>query len=451
MSTRCVALIATTLVLAAGAGPAWAQGGAGQAQKIGQNAVTKQGAEADADAKQNAVNGNAPVTIAGGSVFGGSSSANQAASNAAKAVAVNAAATKQTANATQVGGASSCKAGCGGAGQFQAVGQNAVTKQNADADADAKQNAVNGNAPVAIAGKHVSGGSSSANQAASNKAGAAAANLGLTSQTANATQVGGSSACGYGCGGAGQFQAVGQNAVTKQNADADADAKQNAVNGNAPVTIAGGSVFGGSSSANQTASNSAGAAAGNLALTSQTANATQVGGSSSCAAGCGGAGQFQLVGQNAVTKQNAEADADADQNAVNANVPVTIAGGSVYGGSSSANQAASNKAGAAAGNLALTSQAAAATQMGGTTSCKAGCGGAGQFQLLGQNAFTVQNADADADADQNAVNANVPVTIAGGNVFGGSSSANQTASNAAGALSLNLAKTLQQAFATQVG
>ncbi|MGH3023567.1 MAG: hypothetical protein ACRDNI_07930 [Gaiellaceae bacterium] len=450
MHTRYVVLIATVLALALGASPAWAQG-AGQAQKVGQNAVTAQNAKADADANQNAVNANAPVTIAGGNVFGGSSSANQVASNAAKALAGNAAATKQNATATQVGGSSSCKAGCGGAGQFQAVGQNATTKQNAKADADAKQNAVNGNAPVTIAGGNVSGGSSSANQVASNKAGAAAGNIALTSQTANATQVGGSSSCGFGCGGAGQFQAVGQNALTAQNAKADADANQNAVNANAPVTIAGGDVFGGSSSANQVASNSAGAAAGNIALTSQTANATQVGGSSSCLAGCGGAGQFQAVGQNAVTLQNAEADADANQNAVNANVPVTIAGGSVFGGTSSANQVASNSAGAVAGNFALTSQTANATQVGGSSSCIFGCGGAGQFQAVGQNAVTLQNADADADANQNAVNANVPVTIAGGSVFGGTSSANQVASNAAGALSFNLAATLQQVFATQVG
>jgi hypothetical protein len=277
MSTRYVALIVTVFALAFGASPAWAQGGPGQAQKVGQNAVTAQNAKADADAKQNAVNGNAPVTIAGGSVFGGSSSANQAASNAAKAVAANASATKQNATATQVGGSSSCKAGCGGSGQFQAVGQNAVTKQNAKADSDAKQNAVNGNAPVAIAGGNVSGGSSSANQAASNGAYAAAGNLALTSQTANATQVGGSSSCGAGCGGAGQFQLVGQNAVTKQNAEADADATQNAVNANVPVTIAGGSVYGGTSSANQWASNTAGALSLNLAKTLQQAFATQVG------------------------------------------------------------------------------------------------------------------------------------------------------------------------------
>jgi hypothetical protein len=363
MHTRYVVLIATVLALAFGASPAWAQG-AGQAQKIGQNAVTGQNAKADADANQNAVNGNAPVTIAGGNVLGGSSSANQVASNTAKALAGNAAATKQTANATQVGGSSSCKAGCGGAGQFQAVGQNAVTKQNAKANADANQNAVNGNAPVTIAGGDVVGGSSSANQAASNTAGAAAGNIALTSQTANAKQVGGSSSCSYGCGGEGQFQAVGQNAVTLQNAKADADANQNAVNANAPVTIAGGDVWGGSSSANQEASNGAYAAAGNAALTSQTANATQVGGKSSCLAGCGGAGQFQLVAQNAITLQNAKADADANQNAVNANVPVTIAGGDVFGGTSSANQLASNAAGSLSFNLAGTLQQVFATQVG---------------------------------------------------------------------------------------
>ncbi|HEU4450505.1 MAG TPA: hypothetical protein VFR63_11080 [Gaiellaceae bacterium] len=251
--------------------------------------------------------------------------------------------------------------------------------------------------------------------------------------------------------GSGQAQTIGQSAVTAQSAKADADAKQNAVNGNAPVTIAGGNVVGGSSSANQTASNAAKAAAGNVASTSQTAAATQVGGSSSCTAGCGGSGQYQAVDQTAVTLQKADADADADQNAVNANAPVTIAGGNVYGGSSSANQAASNAAFAAAGNAAATSQTADAVQVGGPSSCSYGCGGSGQYQAVNQGAVTLQKADADADADQNAVNANVPVTIAGGNVYGGSSSANQWASNSAGALSFNLAKTLQQAFATQTG
>jgi hypothetical protein len=102
-------------------------------------------------------------------------------------------------------------------------------------------------------------------------------------------------------------------------------------------------------------------------------------------------------------------------------------------------------------NLASTGQAAYANQVGGSSSCVYGCGGAGQYQAIGQQAATWQNANANANAYQNAVNSNAPVTTAGGSVLGGSSSANQIAGNLGAALSLNLAGTLQQAFATQVG
>jgi hypothetical protein len=449
MKTKFIPVIATAVALALGSSPAWADDG--QFQAVGQKAATGQNAKANADAKQNAVNANVPVTIAGGNVSGGSSSANQKAVNVGAAAAANAAYTGQQAAATQVGGKSSCKAGCGGAGQFQAVGQHAATLQNAKANADAKQNAVNANVPVTIAGGDVSGGSSSANQAALNAAGAAAGNLAKTDQKATATQTGGSASCLAGCGGSGQYQAVGQSAATLQNAKANADAKQNAVNANTPVTIAGGDVSGGSSSANQAALNAAGALAGNASSTGQQATATQAGGSSSCLFGCGGSGQFQAIGQKAATLQNAHADADADQNAVNANTPVTVAGGNVSGGSSSANQLAINVGAAAAANAAYTGQQATATQVGGSSSCKAGCGGAGQFQAVGQSALTWQNAIADADAKQNAVNSNAPAITAGGSVYGGSSSANQFAGNAAKALSLNLAGTWQLASATQIG
>jgi hypothetical protein len=217
------------------------------------------------------------------------------------------------------------------------------------------------------------------------------------------------------------------------------------------VTIAGGSVSGGSSSANQAAYNTGAAAAVNLASTGQAAYANQVGGSSSCVYGCGGAGQYQAIGQQAATTQNANANANANQNAVNGNSPVTTAGGNVSGGSSSANQAAYNTAAAAAVNASYTGQLASANQVGGSSSCTYGCGGAGQYQAIGQQAATWQNANANANAYQNAVNSNAPVTTAGGSVLGGSSSANQIAGNLGAALSLNLAGTLQQAFATQVG
>ncbi len=157
------------------------------------------------------------------------------------------------------------------------------------------------------------------------------------------------------------------------------------------------------------------------------------------------------MGQHAATLQNAYSNANANQNAINGNAPVTIAGGNVTGGSSSANQTAGNLALGAAVNGASTGQQATATQVGGGSSCLAGCGGSGQFQAVVQEALTWQNANANANATQNAVNGNAPVTIAGGNVTGGPSSANQTAGNIAGALSLNLGKTWQQATATQVG
>ncbi len=130
---------------------------------------------------------------------------------------------------------------------------------------------------------------------------------------------------------------------------------------------------------------------------------------------------------------------------------MTTAGGNVSGGSSSANQAAYNTAAAAAVNLASTEQNALANQVGGSSSCTYGCGGAGQYQAVAQQAATWQNANANANAYQNAINSNAPVITAGGNVSGGSSSANQIASNVGAALSLNLAATLQQALANQVG
>src|SRR5207247_573893 len=151
--------------------------------------------------------------------------------------------------------------------------------------------------------------------------------------------------------------------------------------------------------------------------------------SSSCKSGCGGNGQEQNVAQESKTKQDADADALAKQNAVNANVPVSIAGHDVVGGSSSATQTADNNANADAPNKRTTDHSAYATQFRASTSCKSGCGGNGQEQNVVQASKTKQDADADALAKQNAVNANVPVGIAGKNVVGGSSSATQTANN----------------------
>src|SRR4029434_1444133 len=146
---------------------------------------------------------------------------------------------------------------------------------------------------------------------------------------------------------------------------------------------------------------------------------------------CGGAGGAQIGAQLADTTQNADAKAASDQNADNANVRVNVAGGNITSGPSSANQAANSEAEANASNDADTTQKQDQTQNVGGGSCSAGCGGAGGAQIGAQLADTTQNADAKAASDQNAVNANVPVNVAGGNITSGPSSANQRANSEA--------------------
>ncbi|MDQ3895145.1 MAG: hypothetical protein M3292_10895, partial [Actinomycetota bacterium] len=127
------------------------------------------------------------------------------------------------------------------------------------------------------------------------------------------------------------------------------------------------------------------------------------------AAAADGNGGFQAVAQAAKTAQIAAANALSDQQAANANVPVTIAGkdassgqssssGESSGsGQSSATQDADSTAVAAANNTAATNQLAKADQnVGGSSSCKAGCGGSGGFQAVSQQAKTAQLANANA-------------------------------------------------------
>jgi hypothetical protein len=152
---------------------------------------------------------------------------------------------------------------------------------------------------------------------------------------------------------------------------------------------------------------------------------------SALADGSGGTGQAQLSGQTATTLQAALSSATASQNAVSSNAPVNVAGGNITGGSSSANQTAINGAVSAALNVANTNQSNSQTQSAGSSGCTIGCGGAGQAQINYQQALTAQLAASEANACQNAVNANVPVNIAGGDIIGGTSAANQTAGNGA--------------------
>src|SRR5204862_26702 len=133
----------------------------------------------------------------------------------------------------------------------------------------------------------------------------------------------------------------------------------------------------------------------------------------------GGAGGLQAGIQQATTDQQAGAAAISKQNAVNANAPTNTAGGNITAGPSSANQLAKSEAEAKATNDADTTQKQDQTQNVGGSSCKVGCGGAGGFQAGAQLADTSQSAGSLAVSKQNAVNANVPVNVAGGNITSG--------------------------------
>ena len=73
---------------------------------------------------------------------------------------------------------------------------------------------------------------------------------------------------------------------------------------------------------------------------------------------------------------------------------------------------------------------------------------AGQGQLSGQFAATVQQAESQARASQHLTNANVPVTV-GDNSTGGASSASQTGNNAANSKAANDASTRQSSTQSQ--
>jgi hypothetical protein len=422
-------------------------GGAGAAQIGAQLSDTNQDAKALAVSDQNAVNSNVPVNVAGGNITSGPSSANQIASSEADAKASNDADTTQKQTQTQNVDGSSCHVGCGGPGAAQLGVQAANTEQGAASAAISKQNAVNANVPVNVAGGNITSGPSSANQIANSEAEAKSSNDADTTQKQDQTQnVGGDSSCKIGCGGAGGFQAGVQLANTSQWAGSLAVSKQNAVNANVPVNVAGGNITSGPSSANQIANSEAEAKSSNDADTTQKQDQTQnVGGDSSCYLGCGGAGAAQIGVQAADTQQWAGSAAISKQNAVNANVPVNVAGGDITSGPSSANQIANSEAEAKSSNDADTTQKQDQTQnVGGDPSCLAGCGGAGGFQLGIQKADTQQWAGSFALSDQNAVNANTPVNVAGGNITSGPSSANQWANSEAEAKSSNDADTTQK-------
>src|SRR6476469_6109181 len=167
----------------------------------------------------------------------------------------------------------------------------------------------------------------------------------------------------------------------------------------------------------------------------------------------GGSGGFQAGAQSASTNQAALGAAASYQNAVNANVPVSIAGGNITSGPSSATQTATSNATTDVSNKAKTDQDQGLKQDIGGKDCgcskdghdglSAGSGGAGGFQAGIQAAETNQWALGISESDQNAVNANAPASTAGGNIASGPSSATQTATSSAYTDVSNKAKTDQ--------
>ena len=358
--------VAVALVAMATAAPALADGGgAGGAQAGLQGATTEQAAVGAAISDQNAVNANVPVSIAGGNISAGPSSATQTATSSASTDVSNKAKTDQDQNLNQNIGGSGCYAGCGGAGGLQAGVQNAQTNQLAAGVAKSDQNAVNANVPVSIAGGNVNSGPSSATQTASSTANTDVSNKAKTDQDQHLSQNIGGGSCLAGCGGAGGFQAGVQSAETNQWALGLAKSDQNAVNGNAPVSTAGGNISSGPSSATQTATSNAYTDVSNKAKTDQDQGLNQDIGGTSCGckdghdgltAGSGGAGGFQLGVQLAKTDQWAAGAAFSNQNAVNSNTPHSTAGGNIYGSPSAATQRATSTGTADVSNRAKTDQ-----------------------------------------------------------------------------------------------
>src|SRR5207248_2398615 len=147
----------------------------------------------NAFAKQDAVNANAPVAVGGSSPLGvGSSNATQNNTNTADSTASNTSTTTQTAMPSQSIAGSRCGcehgSGIGGNGQEQNVLQVGLTKQDADSNAIAKQDALNVNAPILLGGSPFGRGPSSATQKADNTADSSATNTSTTDQFAQATQ-----------------------------------------------------------------------------------------------------------------------------------------------------------------------------------------------------------------------------------------------------------------------
>ena len=431
---------ALAVLLGIGTGVAQAQG----VQGVEQAAVTGQSASSNASSTQVApTNSNIDVRIFSP---GDNGSVTQSNSSAAASAALNAAQTSQAAAQSQAGG---------GGDAVQAVGQGALTGQQADSSATSEQvKPTNSNIAVRI---HSPGDNGDVSQSNSSEAASLAGNLAKTDQIAAQKQGGGGG--GKCCSGSGSgVQAVGQEAATLQKAHSDATSKQiHPTNTNIPVRLGS---EGDNGSVSQSNSSAAKSIAGNLAFTGQAVRQDQGGGG-----GCGCSGDLvQAVGQKALTGQAADSKATSFQKgATNTNAPLRIFS---KGDNGDVDQSNDSAAFSAAFNAAGTFQAVGQSQ--GGRGC--GCGGMGddgksggggdygakekgggydgkdhgggaRVQAVGQFAATLQHADSNATSAQLwPTNKNVPVRIKS---YGDNGDVSQSNSSFAASLALNLAKTAQ--------
>lgn len=411
MKRHLIALCAALAVLlTAGTGVAAAQ----SVQGVEQKAATGQSADSNASSTQvNPSNSNISVRIFSP---GDAGKVTQENTSAAESVAANEAETTQTADQSQSGG--------GGAAE-QAVGQEAFTGQEADANAESKQiNPSNSNIAVRI---HSPGDDGDVSQSNSSKAKAIAHNESETKQSAEQDQDDGKDK-GKCCSGSG-VQAIGQKAETWQDADADAKSVQyKPRNSNISVRIGS---EGDNGDVSQSNTSEAKSVAANEADTTQKADQDQEG---DCKCG---ADQVQAIGQKAITGQEADADATSFQvGAKNTNVPVRIFSD---GDDGDVEQTNSSEAFAGAFNDAETKQSADQEQDGDGCKCDHGA----LVQAVGQWAETWQDADADAKSVQvKPSNTNAPVRIKSKGDGGMVSQGNFSFANA---LALNRAFTWQDA------
>jgi hypothetical protein len=419
MRTHVLALLAALLLLTVGAGAAAADE---PTQAVGQEAASQQSASSDANATQVAPsNRNIDVRI-----FSPGSSGDVTQTNAAGALskAVNANQTDQSATQTQSGAGT------------QAVGQEAGNHQSADADANAEQvKPSNENISVRIKSPGDNGDVEQTNVAESD---ATAGNANETTQAVEQAQGGGG--CHDKCGDGGGEQAVGQSAWNKQDAEADADAVQiKPSNSNISVRIGS---EGHNGDVTQTNAALADAKAGNRNETTQSAEQDQGGdGCDKCGHGGGG---VQAVGQEAASKQSADADAKAIQyKPSNDNTSVRIHSKGDDGDVTQQNIAGAD---ANAFNKNTTDQSATQSDGGGDSKC--GCHGT-PVQAVGQFAYNDQSADADATAKQIAPsNSNTPIRISSP---GGGGDVTQTNAALADSFAGNLNSTTQTADQSQAG